>query len=99
MMIRIRKFALILLLCLITVLIVGCGANEKEKKAMFQSLIKENLIAVGESDFDDFVDVKTVSNAPVPAVQNTIFMSMRIPCTAFALKAIWKMTKRYSGQQ
>ncbi len=66
MMIRIRKFALILLLCLITVLIVGCGANEKEKKAMFQSLIKENLIAVGESDFDDFVDVKTVSNAPVP---------------------------------
>lgn len=66
MMLRIRKLAYILLLCLLTVLIVGCGANEKEKKAMFQSLKKENLIAVGEADFDDYVDVKTVSNAPVP---------------------------------
>lgn len=66
MMLRIRKLAYILLLCLLPVLIVGCGANEKEKKAMFQSLKKENMIAVGEADFDDYVEVKTVSNAPVP---------------------------------
>ena len=50
MMIRIRKFALILLLCLITVLFVGCGANEKEKKAMFQSLKKENFLGKNETD-------------------------------------------------
>lgn len=66
MMLWIRKIAYILLLCLLPVLIVGCGANEKEKKAMFQSLKKENMIAVGEADFDDYVEVKTVSNAPVP---------------------------------
>lgn len=70
MMLWIRKIAFILLLCLLPVLIVGCGANEKEKKAMFQSLKKENLIVVGEADFDDYVEVKTVSNAPVPGSTN-----------------------------
>lgn len=66
MMNRIKRIAFTLLICLLPVLIVGCGASEKEKKAMFKSLKKENLIEVGEVTFDDYTEIKTVSNAPVP---------------------------------
>lgn len=70
MIIPMRKITFTLLICLLPVLLVGCGASEKEKKAMFQSLKKENLIEVGEASFDDYAEVKTVSNAPVPGSTN-----------------------------
>lgn len=61
-----KSILLLTLLCMIPLLLAGCGVDEKEKKALFKSLKKENLILAGEMDFDDYSDLKTVSNAPVP---------------------------------
>lgn len=63
---KMKNILLLTLLCMIPVLVAGCGVDEKEKNALFKSLKKENLIQVGEMDFGDYSDLETVSNAPVP---------------------------------
>lgn len=63
---RMKNKLFLTLLCLIPLLLTGCGVDEKEKNALFKSLKKENLIQVGEMDFGDYSDLETVSNAPVP---------------------------------
>ncbi|MGN0496174.1 MAG: hypothetical protein ACI4GW_08100, partial [Lachnospiraceae bacterium] len=63
---KMKNILFLTLLCLIPLLLAGCGVDEKEKNALFKSLKKENLIQVGEMDFGDYSDLETVSNAPVP---------------------------------
>lgn len=63
---RMKNILFLTLLCLISVFLAGCGVDEKEKNALFKCLKKENLIQVGEMDFEDYNDLETVSNAPIP---------------------------------
>lgn len=61
-----RKIYFVMLCCLMLILLGGCGVSDKDKKAVFEELKKQNLIDVGDSVFEDYSEITTASNAPVP---------------------------------
>lgn len=61
-----RNHICTLLACLMLLLLTGCGMSERDKKLVFKELKEQNLIEVGDSDFEDYSEIINVSNAPVP---------------------------------